>query len=310
MLLHIRQEKSKRPKRWEFKSVYELKCDHCGLEFEKAYTNNKVLTSKHFCSRKCKHESQSSGLMSQIVQNPFSKEEVKEKIRQTNLERYGVVRPSTLDIFKQKAAATWIEKYGVDAPMKSEVIRQKSRETCIKRYGVPIVSQNQDIQQKIANTNIDRYGHSSPFIFSAEKIKQTNLDRYGVENSGWIFSVTKHERGHLDTPWGTHWYRSSWEKGFLEWCIETHTEVLAGNVGIRYVHNGKNRIYYADFLVLYNGIRVLCEIKPANLAALEVNRLKFEAATKWCDVNNSIFMHVAESALLNLSEHFAHVVII
>jgi len=304
MLLRVRQEKSKRPKRWAFKSVYELKCDHCGIEFEKTYTNNKVITSNHFCSRKCKHASQSTGLLKQVVQNPFSKEEVKEKIRKTNLERHGVAAPSSLDIFKKKAAATWLEKYGVDAPMKSESVRLKSRKTCIERYGVPIVSQNEVIQQKIANTNVDRYGHSSPFVFSAEKIKQTNLDRYGIENSGWIFSVTKHERGHLDTPWGTHWYRSSWEKLFLEWCLETHTEVLDGNIGIPYVHNGKNRIYYADFLVLYNGRRILCEIKPAKLLVLEVNQLKFKAAKKWCDINNSIFMHIDELALLDLNDHF------
>jgi len=338
MLLRIRQEKSKRPKRWDFKSVYELKCDHCGIEFEKSYTNNKVLTSKHFCSRKCKSASQSSGLMSQIVQNPFSKEEVKEKIRQTNLERYGVESPSTLDIFKQKAAATWFEKYGVTAPMKSEAIRQKSRETCIERYGVPNVSQSEDIQQKIANTNVARYGHSSPFVFSAEKIKQTILDRHGVDNpmrsevikhgmlercrekygvdhpmqvksiheKAYQNSVSRHETGHLETPWGIHWYRSSWEKRFLEWCVETQTEILDGNIGIPYVHNGKNRIYYADFLVLHSGRRILCEIKPAKLASLEINRLKFDAAKKWCDANNSIFVHVDESVLLNLSEHFTH----
>jgi hypothetical protein len=246
----------------------------------------------------------------QVVQNPFSKEEVKEKIRKTNLERYGVATPSSLEIFKQKAAATWLEKYGVAAPMKSEAVRLKSRETCIERYGMPFASQNKVIQKKIANTNVDRYGHSSPFVFSAEKIKQTNLDRYGVENSGWIFSVTKHERGHLDTLWGTHWYRSSWEKLFLEWCLETHTEVLDGNIGIPYVHNGKNRIYYADFLVLYNGRRILCEIKPAKLAVLEVNKLKFEAAKKWCDINNSIFMHIDELALLDLSEHFDSVCVL
>lgn len=337
MLRNIRLEPSKRPKRWATRSVYELTCDHCGLEFEKKYTSNKVLTSKHFCSRKCKHESQSCGLMRQITQNPFTRDDVKAKIRSTNLQRYGVERPSQLDEVKQKAAATWMSRYGVDAPMKSESIRKKSRETCMERYGVPNVSKNEEIKQKIANTNIERHGSACAFVFSAEKIKETLTSRYGVENpmhsieikAGMIercrikYGVdhpmqvkeihekayknarSNHETGHIDTPWGNFWFRSSWERMFLEWCIETNTVILDANVGIPYVHNDKNRVYYADFLIQRGEKKFLCEIKPAVIAALEVNLLKFEAARLWCSLNNVIFSHLDEIAMSDLNARFA-----
>jgi len=274
--------------------------------------------------------------MSQIVQNPFTREDVKKKIRETNLQRYGVERPSKLEEVQQKAAATWMARYGVDAPMKSDVIRKKSRETCMERYGVPVVSQNEEIKQKIANTNIERYGSSCAFVFSSGKIKQTNLERYGVENPMQSLEIKKdmiercrdkygvdypmqvkeihekayrnacsnHETGHIDTPWGTFWYRSSWEKYFLEWCTSTNTSILDANICIPYVHNGKNRVYYADFLVQQGDRKILCEIKPSVLAALEINILKFESARKWCTIHNAIFMNIDESAMSNLTEYF------
>ena len=318
MLKNVRLETSKKPKRWPVRSVYELICDHCGLEFEKSYTNNKVFTSKHFCSRKCKHDSQSNGLMRQTVQNPFTRDDVKEKIRLTNLQRYGVANPSQLDEIKQKTAETWLHRYGVDAPMKSEIIREKSKKTCIEKYGVPNVAQNEEIKQKIINTNIEKYGASCSFVFAADQIKQTNFLKYGVENPMQSSQIqqsriekcrnkygvdhhvqikkvyekivknsrSNHEAGHIDTPWGIFWYRSSWEKKFLEWCVSTNAVVIDANIMILYCYEEKNKIYYADFLIYHNNQRFLCEIKPASLASLEINCLKFDAAKKWCETQH------------------------
>src|SRR3990167_9978058 len=90
MLIEIRDLPSKRPKRWAVRKLYILRCDHCSEQFERSYTNQKVLTSKHFCTRACKHfAQQSGGIIAATVQNPWSRGDVKEKIKRTNLERYG-----------------------------------------------------------------------------------------------------------------------------------------------------------------------------------------------------------------------------
>jgi hypothetical protein len=275
--------------------------------------------------------------MRQIVQNPFTRDDVKEKIRATNLQRYGDESATRCEEVKRKAAETCMLHYGVSAPMKSESIRTKSKETCIERYGFPTASQNESVKQKIANTNIERYGAACAFTFLADKIKQTHLLRYGVENpmqipevkqrmverckvkhgvdypmqvkeiyeSAYRNSRSNHETGHIDTLWGTFWYRSSWERIFVEWCINTSTPILDTNVAISYVHNGRNRVYYADFLIQHGEKRILCEIKPAALAQLEVNILKFEAARGWCISNDAIFSHLSKIEITSLNSHFA-----
>lgn len=62
---------------------------------------------------------------------------------------------------------------------------------------------------------------------------------------------------------------------------------------------------YTDFLVQRGKKMILREIKPAIIAALEVNLLKFEAAKLWRSSNNVIFSYLDEIAMPDLNARFS-----
>lgn len=57
-----------------------------------------------------------------------------------------------------KIRKTNLERYGVDCPLKSEEIKEKIRETNLERYGVDYVLKNEEVKKKIRETNLERYG--------------------------------------------------------------------------------------------------------------------------------------------------------
>ena len=82
--------------------------------------------------------------------------EVKEKQRNTILEKYGVSNVMYNLEIKKKASTNnknaVINKYGVNNVFQLEVVKERSKETCIKNFGVENSSQSEIIQQKIQNT--------------------------------------------------------------------------------------------------------------------------------------------------------------
>lgn len=82
--------------------------------------------------------------------------EIKEKQRNTVLEKYGVSNAMYNLEIKKKASINnknaVINKYGVNNVFQLDAVKEKSKETCIKNFGVENSSQNEIIQQKIQNT--------------------------------------------------------------------------------------------------------------------------------------------------------------
>ena len=98
------------------------------------------------------------------------------KIRETNIKKYGVASVLQLDENRQKCKEA----------ISSESVIKKRQETCLKRYGAVNPMQSKEIQNKIKKTNLKRYGTENVFAsdYGKNKIKQTCLDRYGCENGG------------------------------------------------------------------------------------------------------------------------------
>ena len=105
----------------------------------------------------------------------------REKIKETNLERYGEETPLKLDCVREKTnESIWTDK-----------IREKRKQTNLKRYDVEYPSQSKEIKEKIKQTKLERYGVEN--YNNCEKAKETNLERYGVE---FIFQLNDvHEKG-------------------------------------------------------------------------------------------------------------------
>ena len=111
------------------------------------------------------------------VYHQMHRPEIKDKIKQTNLEKYGVENPFQ-DTERMKKA--YQEKLGVDNPWQSEIVKEKIKQTNLERHG----SRNYRNEEKIKQTNLKKYGSEYGFgsLEIREKIKQTNLKKYGVEN--------------------------------------------------------------------------------------------------------------------------------
>ena len=118
------------------------------------------------------------------VDNYNKTKESKEKIKQTCLEKYGVEYFWQSNECKEKIKQTCLEKYGVDSPLKSEKIRNKGKQTCLKKYGVDNPAKLEENKEKVKQTCLKKYGTISTTQCKEirDKIKQSCLEKYGVDN--------------------------------------------------------------------------------------------------------------------------------
>lgn len=180
------------------KHIHKI-CAYCGKEFELSisqlnklynYCGNKDKL-KFYCSRKC--AANSNEVQDKIKQTNLDKygteyslmnEEVKKRGKETLKKKYGVDNASKSKIIKKKKKETCLKHYGVDNPGKSPEVRNEMRKTCKKKYGYEFPLQSEECKNKFAETCSKRYGveHPSKLNSVKEKKKKTCLKHYGVEN--------------------------------------------------------------------------------------------------------------------------------
>ena len=146
-----------------------------------------------FCSNICaqssdeiKQKIKQTCLKKYGVDNYNKTKESKEKIKQTCLEKYGVEYFWQSDECKEKIKQTCLKKYGVDSPLKSEKIRNKGKQTCLEKYGVDNPAKLEENKEKVKKTCLKKYGGLAPICDPNIKnqIKKTCLEKYGVDNYG------------------------------------------------------------------------------------------------------------------------------
>ena len=86
----------------------------------------------------------------------------KQKVFDTNVERYGCAHPLQNAEVKQKVFDTNVERYGCANPFQNAEVKQKVADTNVERYGCANPFQNAEVKQKIADTNVERYGCAHP----------------------------------------------------------------------------------------------------------------------------------------------------
>ena len=128
------------------------------------------------------------------VDNPAKRDDIKEKIRETQFQKFGKYAFNT-----DKQKETMIERYGADNSSKSDVCKQHMRENNLRKYGVEYTFQVPEFKEKAKKTNILRYGNENVLggnsIIRAkidyhltqehkDKIKETLIRKYGGVGSG------------------------------------------------------------------------------------------------------------------------------
>lgn len=155
------------------KTSFEVECDQCKKVQKRC--KSQINNDLHFCSREC----------TRLAKLPGGK--IAEKIKNTNIEKYGCENVFAADKIKEKIKASCVEKFGVDNPRKSKEIQEKTKQTCMQRYGVDNPAKSQEIKEKEIATIKNKSPEEKQI--SLEKRKKTNLERYGVEFPMQISSV-------------------------------------------------------------------------------------------------------------------------
>jgi hypothetical protein len=111
----------------------------------------------------------------------ISSKEIRSKIENTCLQRYGTKCTLTCDEQKEKAKKTKKLKYGNETFVNPE----KTKQTCLERYGVDNPAKSEIIKKKSQQTCLKKYGVE--FSFQSEnnvsKRRLSMIEKYGVEYS-------------------------------------------------------------------------------------------------------------------------------
>jgi hypothetical protein len=205
------------------KITYVYECDNCHRTFVKGKLNRPM----HFCTKSCYQQSMKCGLAHDFVKNAIT-EDVKQQIKNTLFDRYGVTCTLDLPGVREKCKTTCLERYNSNSSMGSKEVQLKKEETFIKNYGcrVPLVSCDLILSKSI-NTQIEKYGDIFPRTqLFLDKRKITCLEKYGVENHMQNYDIfIKNQKSKLKKEIVKHWKThedivctASYEFAFVNWC--------------------------------------------------------------------------------------------
>lgn len=117
------------------------------------------------------------------VENCYQSEKIKQKIKETCLEKYGVEHHNQREDVKRKIDKSTIKSQGAKRSLQTINGQQKYKNTCLERYGVENTFQSEEKKNKIKTTNIERYGYDvackNPIV--QEKLRKNNRIKYGVD---------------------------------------------------------------------------------------------------------------------------------
>lgn len=149
---------------------------------------------------------------------------VRDKVKKTIKERYGVEHQMQNPEIAKKVGERFRERYGenYDTP-EAEERNRKIRETCRRKYGTDNPMQNKEVHHKAEITNIARYGASNPGASEEikKKIRKIQEEKYG----GWFAETeefrektkrTCQERYGADTFFGSSAGKQAVKDALLE----------------------------------------------------------------------------------------------
>lgn len=164
-------------------------CDYCNKNIVKKhysqYLDSREVVPKDCCDNvDCLKQKRGDVIKEKYsVTNVNKLKEVRDKIKETNLERRGVEYTFQSKEVRDKGIKTLLEKYDVDNISKNKKFQDKKINTFIERFGVDNPLKSSEVKDKIKQSNLLRHGvewpTQNPEIF--EKTKRTNMERYGAE---------------------------------------------------------------------------------------------------------------------------------
>ena len=250
-------------------------CDVCGkhLKYKGIMTGYSVTCSKQCkcLSKKVADKIKQTNLQRYGVENPFSSQEVKDQIKQTMIERYGAETPMHIDSIKEKIKQTNLQRYGVENPFSSQEVKDQIKQTMIERYGVEHALQLEKFKKKFIETNINRYGVDYVAKLSDFREKVYNTKR-------------KHNSFHV----------SKIENQFKQW-LEDH------NIEYKYQYKCDEYPFMCDFYIPDKHLYI--EIQGNWVHGFhpfdQNNQKDIDTLNKWINKNTSYYDAAIETWTIN-----------
>lgn len=104
------------------------------------------------------------------MKNVFQNDKIKEKIKNTLVEKYGVEHPLQNKSILEKEKQTNLKRYGVEFVMQNKDKFEKSKQTCQKNYGVSSPMKNKMVRDK-ANATLAKQGASKNQVILNEWLR-------------------------------------------------------------------------------------------------------------------------------------------
>jgi len=218
-----------------------------------------------------------------------NKEEIQKKVKQTNLERYGVENVFQSEKIKERIKEKNLEKYGVEYTLSSDDIKEKIKKTNLERYGVDNPSKSKEIIDK----KIKTFENSLKLKYGIIEVKNNIITslcgighKYEIEKS--LFYNRKRLNIELCTiclPVNSKSI-SGQENNILEFISNHYPNVISSD---RNLLNGKEIDIYIPELNLgfeFNGLYWHSEIYKERTYHLD--------KTKECLNNDTILFHIWE----------------
>ena len=180
-----RDEFSKKDKEPQYRT-----CLNCGKKYwwdgtKRNYEGNFYVDTKVYCSFECGKEYKYKKVKESTIAHfggiGNAVKELRDKCRQTKLERYGDAGYNNYAKIKQ----TNLEKYGVENVGQAEETKNKVRETWKNKSQEEV----DNITNKSKQKKKKKYGDE--VYVNSDKCKQTKLERYGDENYNNIEQIAK-----------------------------------------------------------------------------------------------------------------------
>lgn len=152
-------------------------CDNIKILQYREYMNSFEKYEIYCCSPKC---AQYKNILTNNIKykhdNVFQNHTIKNKIKETNLKKYGCESHNSNELVQNKKKQTLLKNYNVTNPMFSDVIREKIKNTFLYNYKVDNPMKCEFIKNKNRKTQIDN-GNWLPDYMLSEFVKyRKNVD--------------------------------------------------------------------------------------------------------------------------------------
>lgn len=277
-----------------------VKCEYCGIkEFIPYYNWNRSMNSiiKKYCCKSCKGEKiKESNLLKYGVTSVAKLKSSKDKSKKTNLNKYGYEFHSQSDVVKNKIKDTNLKKWGVENPMQSQLIKKKQKATLSGVYGVDNISKLEEVKNKKRETTFSNFGVYYPLKSDEikDKVRKTNLKKWGNE----YFTKTEIYRKENYDIAGDNFYVSYIDNGvslFKCDCGLDHTFEITKDV------YSKRKLYGVGLCTICNPVGDNRSIKEKELSNFISNLYNGEMVNNYKDGKMEIDIYLPH---LNLGFEF------